>query len=564
MENQSILLMTLPFLTPLIPPMGISCLKGYLQANGCRVKTADAMADMEIRESCYRYFDTLEGYIPEKKRGHFFNVGLDVLFNQFMAHLNRENQQDYIELVKLLVAKNFFVDIHENQARELSHLVDTFYSKLEIYLDRLFDEEKPSILGLSVYKGTLAASLFAARAIKKKYPDTKVVMGGTIFSQELFPDSPNFNRFMERTPYIDKIFIGESENLFLKYLKGQLPGDKKVYTLKDIDSRLMELDALPLPDFSDFHLAAYPLIPAFTSRGCIYRCSFCAETVFWKKYNRKSAQKIADELAELSRTYGNRLFILTDCLVNPLVTELSEELIQRGLKVYWDVYIKVDNRVCNPGDTMLWRRGGFYRARLGIESGSQHLLDIIDKRITVTQIKAALNSLASAGIKTTTYWIAGHPGETEADFQQTLDLLEELQDSIYEAECDPFRYFYTGQVNAQEWLKKEGNRLLYPEKASDMLLTETYSLNTDPPREVIYDRQCRFKEHCKKLGIPNPYSVKEMMAADKRWQTLHKNAVPPLTELAANTAEPAGEQNPAQLLDARNIEKEMEDVSFNF
>jgi len=64
-----------------------------------------------------------------------------------------------------------------------------------------------------------------------------------------------------------------------------------------------------------------------------------------------------------------------------------------------------------------------------------------------------------------------------------------------------------------------------------MLITQTWILNSDPPREIIYDRLCRFKEKCKELGIPNPYSVFEINEADKRWHRLHKNAVPSFLEL---------------------------------
>ena len=555
--------MTLPFLTPLIPPMGISCLKSFLQENGYEVKTVDVMTEIEIKEICYSYFDKLKGYIPEKKRGHFFNVGLDVLFNQFMAHINYKEENEYIKLVKLLIAENFFVDVDDEEVRQLKQIVETFYSLLEKYLIRLFNHEKPAILGLSVYKGTLAASYFAGRLMKEKFPGIKILMGGPIFSQDLYPGTPNFNRFLEKAPFIDKIFIGESETLFLKYLKGELPGNKKLYTLNEINDQLLDLNTVPLPDFSDFDLSSYPLLPAFTSRGCTYRCSFCAETVYWKRYNRKNPRRMADELTEMSRKYGRNLFVLTDCLINPLVTELSQELINRNSKIYWDVYLKIDKRVCNPDYTLLWRRGGFYRARLGIESGSQRVLDKIDKRITIEQIKQGLRSLASAGIKTTTYWIAGHPGETEEDFQQTLDLLEELQDCIFEAECDPFRYFHTGQVNAEEWLKQKGNRLLYPEDTTDLLLTQTYTLNAYPNREIIYQRQCVFKEQCEKLGIPNPYSISQLMEADKRWQELQKNAVPPIMDLKNNPEKYWGESEKVnRIFTAQNTQTD--DVGFQF
>jgi radical SAM superfamily enzyme YgiQ (UPF0313 family) len=563
-ENQvRILLMTLPFLTPLIPPMGISCLKSYLQREGFAVKTVDVMAEMEIREWCYRYFDTLEKYVPEKKRGFYFNIALDVLFNHMMAHINHTDKEKYEILVKQLVERNFFIHLEDNQVMELNRIIETYFQLLESFILQLIEKEKPTILGLSVYKGTLASSLFSAAVVKEKNPRIKIVMGGTIFSQDLFPDTPNFHRFRERATYIDKIFIGESEQLFLKYLRGELDDKQTIFTLKDINEELLDLNTVDLPDYTDFDLTAYPLLPSFTSRGCVYRCSFCAETVYWKRYNRKKVTKVVDEFEQLSKKYQRNLFVLTDCLVNPLVTPLAEEVIARDLNVYWDVYIKVDKNVCDPERTHLWRRGGYYRARLGIESGSPHVLDMIDKRITVDEIRAALKSLAAAGIKTTTYWISGHPGETEKDFRQTLDLLEELQDYIYEAECDPFRYFFTGQVKADVWAKEKGNSLLYPEEATDMLLTQTWTLNEDPSREIIYERGARFREHCKKLGIPNPYSVSELIEADKRWLDMQRNAVPPVLELNGNWEKYAGEQkNIKMIMAGQNTLAEEVDFSF--
>jgi hypothetical protein len=561
-KQKKVILMVLPFLTPVCPPLGISCIKSFLKPHGYDVTTMDAMTVLPIRELAYRYFDTLEGYISEAKRGHFFNVGLDVLNNHFMAHINFTDENKYIELVKDIVKKNFFVDIDDAQTNELNVVVKCFFAELQNFVLKLIEDKQPDVLGLSVYRGTLPASLFTFRVVKEKYPEIETIMGGAIFSQELFINSPNYNRFIEEATYIDKIIIGEGERLFLKILQGEVPAGQRVFMIDDVKEVLLDLNKIDTPDFSDFDMSNYPLLPTYTSRGCTFRCSFCAETVYWKRYRRKDVKKIADEFVELSERYGRRIFLLTDCLINPLVTDLSQELIKRDLSLYWDVYLKVDKYVCDPEYTLLWRRGGYYRARLGIESGSQRVLDIIDKRITLDQIRAAIRSLAAAGIKTTTYWIAGHPGETEEDFRQTLDLLEELQDDIFEAEADPFRYFHTGQVNANVWAEEIGNTYLYPEEAGDMLFTRTWKLNAEPSREEIYSRQCRFKEKCKELGIPNPYSVGEIRQADERWKQLHKNAVPALLDLAKGNVPLDEHKNVMRILDVE--ESKENDVDFSF
>jgi radical SAM superfamily enzyme YgiQ (UPF0313 family) len=225
---------------------------------------------------------------------------------------------------------------------------------------------------------------------------------------------------------------------------------------------------------------------------------------------------------------------MCDSLLNPLITNLSKELLKRNIPVYWDGYLRADKQVCHTRNTLLWRRSGFYRARLGLESGSRHILNLMDKKITPAQIIKAVCSLAYAGIKTTTYWLIGYPGETEEDFQQTLDLIEALKDNIYEADCNPFEFFLTGQVGSGKWQGKESIRL-YPEHARDMLVTETWYLSGEPSREETYQRVNRFIRHCQKLGIPNPYSMIDIHKADLRWKKLQLNAVPSLVDFEKST-----------------------------
>ena len=530
-KKEKILLMVMPYMAPLCPPMGMSCLKSFLGRHGYDVTAVDVMSELEIKETAYKYLETLKTFIPLFKQSFFFNVGIDALKNHFMAYINYTDKKKYTGLVKLIVYKNYYVHIDDNQVDELNRVVEALFSKVKHFLLSLLEKVKPTLVGISVYRGTLATSLFAFRLIKEKYPQIKTVMGGAIFSQELIVDTPNFDLFVRRTPYIDNIVIGEGEFLFLKLLRGELPGNKKVYTLEDIGNQLTELNTLALPDFSDFDLNKYPLVPYYTSRGCVYHCSFCTEASFWKKYRKKEAKKIVDDLEISAKKYNRRIFVLTDCLINPVVTDLAREMVNRDINVYWDVYLRVDPHVCDPGYALLWRQGGFYRARIGIETGSQRVLDLMDKKITIEQSKAALSSLASVGIKTTTYWAVGHPGETEEDFQQTLDFLTEMQDDIYEAEADPFRYFYAGQGSSDFWAEEYGRSLVYPEDAVEMLMVKTWTLNTKPSREEIYDRLCRFKDHCRKLDITNLDSVSEIYSSDVRWKRLHKNAVPSLVEL---------------------------------
>jgi radical SAM superfamily enzyme YgiQ (UPF0313 family) len=249
-------------------------------------------------------------------------------------------------------------------------------------------------------------------------------MGGGTFNETHAPDSPNFQALLDATAgCLDKIILGQGELLFLKYLWGELPESQRVYTKADIDGKILDFHEQELPDFSDLDMGKYPYLAATASASCKYGCSFCVARKVGGEYRAKNPIQTVDEMIIMYRKYGHQLFFMTDSLINPVVTDLANEFIKSGVSLYYDAYFKVDEPSGDIRNTILWRRGGLYRVRLGTESGSQRILDAMDKRITVDQIKATVSALAYAGIKTTTYWVIGHPGETEADFQQTLDLV---------------------------------------------------------------------------------------------------------------------------------------------
>ncbi|HEY6872554.1 MAG TPA: radical SAM protein [Geobacteraceae bacterium] len=529
-HDNRILLMLLPFWTPLIPPLGIACLKSFLQKHGYEVTTADANQQADIWKRYYLYNNALMKCVPEKMRGNFLNTGHNVLRHHCMAFMNKKERDDHLELIKIVVERHYFCDISDEQAAGLDEIVAGFFQSVEEYTLALIEKNSPSIVGLSVYSGNLAASLFAFETVKKFDPTIATVMGGGIFADQLAIGTPDFQSFLDRTPYIDTVIVGEGESLFLKYLQGKLPPGRKVYSLEDNADEYLSLAAAVSPDFSDFNVPGYPQMATYVSRSCPFQCTFCSETVQWGKFRKKDAGQVADELVRLYEQYKSQIFMFGDSLLNPFVDDFSEEMIRRDLSFYWDGYLRADRHVCNLNNTLKWRRGGFYRARLGVESGSQRVLDLMDKRITTAQIRSSLSNLAGAGIKTSTYWVIGFPGETEEDFRQTLELIEEMKDDIWEAECNPFWYYPSAQVGSDRWFNENGVSLLFPERFADRFMVRTWVVNADPVREVTYDRVRRFMEHCAKLGVPNPYTLHQIYLADQRWQRLHENAVPMISQ----------------------------------
>jgi hypothetical protein len=522
-----ILLTIMPYWDPMIPPMGISSLKAYLKSLGYSVKMVDYIVDTDCLDFYYNYFDILKKSIPEQNKGNFRNIGHDVLQSQMMAHQNVDNSnvEDYYKLISALIYNHFYIYPDQQIVLELAGIVDVFYQMLEAKFTILLEEYKPDIIGCTVYKCTLPATIFAAKIAKKINPKIKILVGGGTFNESHAPDSPNFDRLIKYTEgIIDHVFLGQGELLLKKYLEGGLPREQKVYTKADVDDEIIEFHDAILPDLSDLDISKYPFLAATSSAGCIYDCSFCVSKKINPKYRVKESKKVVQEMTELYQKYKNQLFFMTDSLINPVVTDLANAFIESNVSLYYDAYFKVDKDAKDINKTLLWRRGGLYRVRLGAESGSQKILNEMNKGITVQQTKECLSALAYAGIKTTTYWVIGHPGETEEDFQATLDLIEEMKNDIYQAECNYFLYHYSKQGKEDEWSRNR--QLIYPKEATKLLVFEYYTLNMYPLREETFKRVHRFEAHCRKLGIPNPYSLTEHYEADKRWQGLHKNAVP--------------------------------------
>jgi radical SAM superfamily enzyme YgiQ (UPF0313 family) len=530
--KEKIMFLLLPFWDPEIPPQGISCLKSYLEPLGYKVKIADGNTEKEFRKDYFRYYDVLQSHVPVSRRRNLFNTGVILLRNHLMAYINYTDKKEYQRLLTILIEKTFMTTFNMEQLEELDQVIATFYRRLEKYMHNMLEKEEPSVVGFSAFSASLPSSLFACRLIKKKNPAIRTVLGGQVFSDQVMPGTPDFDYFMEVTKdYVDAVIVGEGERIMQAWIEGKLPQSQRLFMLKDIDDQTVDLSEVRTPDYSDLDLSYYPHVGVYGSRSCPFNCSFCSETVYWGKYRKKKIDKLVDELIWFYEKYKYQIFLLTDSLLNPTVTDLSRAIYDSGHSFYWDGYLRADPPVRNVDNTIMWRKGGFYRAKLGLESGSPKILKKMGKKISIDHVKEAIHALAYAGIKTTTAWMVGHPGETEEDFQMTLDLIEELKDYIYEVKLQSFNYYLRGQPQSVDWAENSHPVLFFPEWAKEMLITQTWRLDCEPTWEETILRVNRFMEHTQRLGIPSNYSLEDVNAADHRWLKLQPNAVPPLVDL---------------------------------
>ncbi len=512
-----ILLVKPPYFTPWTPPLGIAILKSYLTGHGYGVRCFDFNTDPELWGMHHKYFAALQSLESVST-----NDGYSKLWWILNAHMlscaNGATLADCEEVLKIIIPL-YGIRPDEGIIEVLTGLVDRFYRRLGSLIADI-DLSAYSVVGTSTYTTSLGPSLFFLRSIKERHPQIKTIMGGGIFADDLALGSDNLDTLIKEYDFVDHIILGEGELLLLKLLQGEL-SDRRVISIADLKAETLNMRDVPSPDFSDFGMDNYYHLTIEGARSCPFQCSFCSETIQWGEYRKKPAPLFADQVIELASRFNNNTFFLGDSLMNPYIFQFSSALLEKEASILYDGYLRADKPVTQRDKVKVWARSGLYRARLGIESASAQVLESMDKMTTPKTISEALKSLASAGIRTTTYWITGFPGESEENFQETLEFIKEHHRYIYELEAHPYYYYPYGQI---------GSRLyqcfcLYPEEVTRHTRFKVWEIiDSNPPREERYERLRRISDLAAELGLPNIYTMAQRYQAEDRWHRLYPMA----------------------------------------
>lgn len=320
-------------------------------------------------------------------------------------------------------------------SRDYLWLDKMYEEKLKPHVDPLLEEYleeivalKPDVVGFSMYYTSVHASFWMAEQLKQRLPGVIIIGGG---SQIQWQDETNYGRY----PNFDHVIKGEGEELLLDMLDKIERGEPLTqYQYNSDFTRRIDLDTLPFPDYSDMDVNRYMIpnaISAEISRGCVAKCAFCAETLFWKYRSRQSV-RILDEVENQYRTYGTNMFWFIDSLVNGNINELHAfalGVVERGLKISWKGYARCDHRMDLEYLQDL-RASGCEDLNFGIESGSQPVLDAMKKNTTIPVVERNLRDCHRVGITSTTNWMLGFPNETTNDFARTMTLAWRMQPYI--------------------------------------------------------------------------------------------------------------------------------------
>jgi len=328
------------------------------------------------------------------------------------------------------------------------------WSKVEEIVGTLDAE----LWGMSCWTANRRGVKLVSEVIKRRHPAAHVVVGGP-HATPLGPE------LLRHYPHVDTVCLGESDITFLELVDRLSRGEGTkglagtVYREGDDvlegphRKSIADLDDLASPhDYFDTHIM-------MTSRGCAWSCTFCgSETTWGRGFRANSLDYVLDAMEKVTSRLPVKMIQIKDdtfTTQKKRVLELCQRMRQRDMGFFWSC----DTRVDLLSDELLkeMRLAGCQRLSLGVESGSQVILDRIEKKITPGEILASTALAKKYGIKVRYFMMLGNRGETRDTFAETLRFLQKAQPHEYVFSCLSI-YPGTKDFHAAEqagWLKRD-------------------------------------------------------------------------------------------------------------
>ena len=315
----------------------------------------------------------------------------------------------------------------------------------------LTEELKPDLVLIGGTTHSRFAAYDAAALVKEAAPSTCVVYGGphaSFTSQDT----------LHANPAIDITVRGEGEETSLELAQWIQSGQRvqelpriKGIAYRDEGTVIENEPRRYIEDLNMLEMPARDLVPMerygmtmdympdvsgtslITARGCPVRCTFCsAAAMFGSSYRMRSPRKVVDEIEAVMNTYGFKgikIFDSTFTLNRNHVEEILDELEKRRMCFPWECEIRANTVTKDLLARM--QKSGCYYVDLGVESGSQRVLDhSIHKGIRIEEAEQVLRWTSELGIKTKAFFCIGHPGETLEEGRETLRMIRRNSSSM--------------------------------------------------------------------------------------------------------------------------------------
>jgi len=314
-------------------------------------------------------------------------------------------------------------------------------------LRALLARDRPSLVGIYV---NLMTRRMVLRIIEEcRRNGRTVILGG--------PEPPaHADEYLDHGA--DIVVVGEGEATLEELLPRLLarPGSRDLagvtgLVYRDEEGRsvrtppralLKDLDRQPFPDREAIDVAPYlqawrerhgmGSVSLVTARGCPYTCRWCSRSVFGETHRRRSPENVAEEVRTIAERYRPDMLWYADDVftIHPgWLARYAAVMGECSLRLPFECISRADRITEGVADDLV--RLGCFRLWIGSESGSQRVLDAMDRRVAVEQVRRATRLLQGRGIQVGMFIMLGYPGEEASDLQATTEHLKGARPDVF-------------------------------------------------------------------------------------------------------------------------------------
>jgi len=173
-------------------------------------------------------------------------------------------------------------------------------------------------------------------------------------------------------------------------------------------------------------------ITVSTQRGCPYTCKWCSTAVYGQSYRRRPAKMVVEELQLLKTEYNpDAIWFVDDVFTisHNWIREFHQEMIKQNFKIPFECITRAER--LNDEILKYLKEIGCFRIWIGAESGSQKIIDAMDRRVDVDIVKSVIQKTNEMGMESGTFIMVGYPGENESDINKTIQYLKDANPTHY-------------------------------------------------------------------------------------------------------------------------------------
>lgn len=408
------------------PPAGIAYLAGALRQNDISCTTVDLNIEAihhTLQQPPRQPEDTWSKRAYKNRQHHLTSLQSVELYKNSSRY-----KRAVADINKLLTNQGKMKDVQLNLANfQDNHLLasdsqdlryafthpeeNIFYPFFSTRLSQLLKDSPDKNVGISLCYLSQALTTFAiAGYIKQNSPQTQIIVGGGLVTTWI------------RSPHWENPFT----DLFDDMIAG--PGEERILSLYGKQTEL----CTTRPDYTELskhkYLSPGFILPYATSTGCFWnKCAFCPERAENAPFIPVKQDRITSDLAFLVAKHSPSLIHFLD---NALSIKTMKTITATPPGPDWYGFARVSEQLSHPDFCKRLRQSGCIMLKLGIESGSQTVLDQMQKGITIALVSEALKVLHEAGIATYVYLLFGTPAETHEEAKKTLQFVISHQEQI--------------------------------------------------------------------------------------------------------------------------------------